>query len=59
MPDMARVRYSRSQFTFMSVDANLDVGGDYFKTLEGNFYCPTLGGLKPPPFRLEGVRNFV
>ena len=38
MPAIARVRYRRSEFTFMSVDATVDIDGDYFKTLEANFY---------------------
>ncbi|MDR2800272.1 MAG: TonB-dependent receptor, partial [Desulfovibrio sp.] len=32
------LRYRRSEFTFIGADANLDVGGEYFKTLEANFY---------------------
>lgn len=38
MPSLARVRYRRSEFTFMSADATVDINGDYFKTLEANFY---------------------
>jgi hemoglobin/transferrin/lactoferrin receptor protein len=38
MPDFARVRYKRSEFTFMSMDANLDIDADYLKTLEASFY---------------------
>jgi hemoglobin/transferrin/lactoferrin receptor protein len=38
MPATARVRYHKSEFTFMSIDAALDIDGGYFKTLEANFY---------------------
>lgn len=38
MPDQARVRYRRTEFTFISADATVDVNGDYLKTLEANVY---------------------
>ena len=38
MPSLARVRYRRSEFTFMSLDATVDIDGEYCKTLETNFY---------------------
>lgn len=38
MPALARVRYRRTEFTFLSADAVVDVNGDWLKTLEANFY---------------------
>lgn len=38
MPQIARVRYRRSRFSFLGADASLDIDGDHFKTLEANFY---------------------
>ena len=38
MPALARVTYPGTQFTFLSLDATLDVNGAYFKTLEGTVY---------------------
>lgn len=38
MPAMARVRYPRTQFTFMSADASVDIDGNYLKNLEASFY---------------------
>ena len=38
MPALARVRYPRTRFTFLSLDAALDVNGAYLKTLEGSVY---------------------
>ena len=38
MPAQARVTFERTRFTFLSVDAALDINGAYFKTLEGNLY---------------------
>ena len=38
MPALARVTYPRTKFTFLSLDAALDVSSAYLKTLEGNVY---------------------
>lgn len=38
MPASARVRYRRSEFTFMSVDASVDIDGEYCKFLDASFY---------------------
>ena len=38
MPALARVRYRRTQFTFINADAALDIDGDYCKSLEANVY---------------------
>jgi hemoglobin/transferrin/lactoferrin receptor protein len=38
MPALARVTYPRSKFTFLSLDATLDVNSAYLKTLEGSVY---------------------
>jgi hemoglobin/transferrin/lactoferrin receptor protein len=38
MPPLAKVTYPSSEFTFFSIDADLDVAGQYLKTLEADFY---------------------
>ena len=38
MPGMATVTYKDTEFKFFSVDADLDVDGDYLKTVTANFY---------------------
>ncbi|MDR2799688.1 MAG: TonB-dependent receptor plug domain-containing protein, partial [Desulfovibrio sp.] len=38
MPELARVRYPRSEFSFFSADAELDVSGEHLQTVAGNFY---------------------
>ncbi|MDR2077199.1 MAG: TonB-dependent receptor [Desulfovibrio sp.] len=38
MPALAKVTYPSSEFTFLSLDASLEVNGAYLKTLEGSLY---------------------
>lgn len=38
MPALARVRFLRTDFTFASLDANLNLDSRYFKALDANFY---------------------
>lgn len=38
LPPQARVTYSRTEFSFLSLDATLDVNAPYLKILEGSFY---------------------
>jgi hemoglobin/transferrin/lactoferrin receptor protein len=38
MPALAKVTYPASEFTFFSLDADLEVNGDYLKNLEADFY---------------------
>ncbi|MDL2283981.1 TonB-dependent receptor [Oxalobacter sp. OttesenSCG-928-P03] len=38
MPELARVMYPRTEFSFLSMDATLDVNAQYLKMLEASFY---------------------
>ncbi|MDR1934220.1 MAG: TonB-dependent receptor [Candidatus Accumulibacter sp.] len=38
MPELARVSYSGAAFSFLGLDAVLDLNAKYLKTLEANFY---------------------